>query len=431
MLPFARVNRRAFAEGCGSRRGRGRRGTGLARVRSGRLLARGRRRLRAVDGLAERRRVGAARAGAGRHPRRQSPQHPAVALPGGRVANRALRRHPAQPRRVRSLPARDAHRPRLRAREHAADRARPGLRGHGHRCTRARSRPPPRRRARSRWPRSSSRRRGRGRTSSWTPSRGGTPIAVRTRPGVWCRARCWRRCGPPSRTTPTCASSSSRRPTSASEFGELVLAATESIIADPEMVAASDRWFRHRWMDVQRRRDGLTLDAAGLGPFVTTMAKLLPPASGRDEPSLLARRHPRRPDPDHRALRPDRGARSLRPAAGPAGGAAVAAPAPHGDGTRRRHAADQPAGGDGGPGARAGEGAARGRRARRADRRGGMEAHLRVPGGAADAAAHARARGVRWRRSSSADPPAQRRRFAASWKSSPSRTPRVQITRRR
>lgn len=63
-------------------------------------------------------------------------------------------------------------------------------------------------------------------------------------------------------------------------FGELVLAATESIIADPEMVAASDRWFRHRWMDVERRRDGLTLDAAGLGPFVTTMAKLLPPASG-------------------------------------------------------------------------------------------------------------------------------------------------------
>jgi hypothetical protein len=63
-------------------------------------------------------------------------------------------------------------------------------------------------------------------------------------------------------------------------FGELVLAATDSIITDPEMVAASDRWFRHRWMDVQRRRDGLTLDAAGLGPFVTTMAKLLPPASG-------------------------------------------------------------------------------------------------------------------------------------------------------
>jgi hypothetical protein len=63
------------------------------------------------------------------------------------------------------------------------------------------------------------------------------------------------------------------------QFGELALAATESIIADAEMVAASERWFRHRWLDVQRRRDGITLDAAGLGPFVAAMAKLLPPAS--------------------------------------------------------------------------------------------------------------------------------------------------------
>ncbi|HUP36773.1 MAG TPA: hypothetical protein VNC82_15170 [Candidatus Limnocylindria bacterium] len=63
------------------------------------------------------------------------------------------------------------------------------------------------------------------------------------------------------------------------QFGELVLASTEAIIADPAMVAASDRWFRHRWFDVQRRRDGLTLDAAALGPFVTAMAKVLPAAS--------------------------------------------------------------------------------------------------------------------------------------------------------
>jgi len=63
------------------------------------------------------------------------------------------------------------------------------------------------------------------------------------------------------------------------QFGDLVQGATEAIIADPGMVEASDRWFRHRWVDVQRRRDGLTLDAAALGPFVTAMAKLLPPAS--------------------------------------------------------------------------------------------------------------------------------------------------------
>jgi len=63
------------------------------------------------------------------------------------------------------------------------------------------------------------------------------------------------------------------------QFGDLVLSATEAIIADPAMVAASDRWFRHRWLDVQRRRDGLTLDAAALGPLVTVLGKLMPPAS--------------------------------------------------------------------------------------------------------------------------------------------------------
>ena len=63
------------------------------------------------------------------------------------------------------------------------------------------------------------------------------------------------------------------------QFGDLVLSATDAIIADPAMVEASERWFRHRWPDVQRRRDGLTLDAAGLGSFVTAMAKLMPAAS--------------------------------------------------------------------------------------------------------------------------------------------------------
>ena len=64
------------------------------------------------------------------------------------------------------------------------------------------------------------------------------------------------------------------------QFGDLVLSATEAIIADPAMVEASERWFRHRWPDVQRKRDGLTLDAAALGSFVTVMAKLMPAASG-------------------------------------------------------------------------------------------------------------------------------------------------------
>jgi hypothetical protein len=68
-------------------------------------------------------------------------------------------------------------------------------------------------------------------------------------------------------------------PAERKQFGEVVIRATEAIITDPAMVAASDRWFRHRWAEVQRRRDGLTLDTAGLGPLVTAVAKLLPAAS--------------------------------------------------------------------------------------------------------------------------------------------------------
>jgi nitroreductase len=63
------------------------------------------------------------------------------------------------------------------------------------------------------------------------------------------------------------------------QFGDLVIGATEAIVADAAMVAASDRWFRHRRADVQRRRDGLTVDAAALGPLFTAAAKLLPPPS--------------------------------------------------------------------------------------------------------------------------------------------------------
>lgn len=63
------------------------------------------------------------------------------------------------------------------------------------------------------------------------------------------------------------------------QFGAVVIAATERIVADPRMIEDSQRWFRHRWAEVQRRRDGLTLDAAGLPAWVTLAAKMMPPAS--------------------------------------------------------------------------------------------------------------------------------------------------------
>ena len=63
------------------------------------------------------------------------------------------------------------------------------------------------------------------------------------------------------------------------QFGAAVVAATERIVADPRMIEDSQRWFRHRWAEVQRRRDGLTFDAAGLPAWVTIAAKMLPPTS--------------------------------------------------------------------------------------------------------------------------------------------------------
>ena len=63
------------------------------------------------------------------------------------------------------------------------------------------------------------------------------------------------------------------------QFGAAVVAATERIVGDPRMIEDSQRWFRHRWADVQRLRDGPTLDTAGLPAWMTAAAKLLPPPS--------------------------------------------------------------------------------------------------------------------------------------------------------
>jgi hypothetical protein len=63
------------------------------------------------------------------------------------------------------------------------------------------------------------------------------------------------------------------------QFGAAVIAATERIVADPRMIEDSQRWFRHRWADVERLRDGPTLDAAGLPAWMTAAAKMLPPPS--------------------------------------------------------------------------------------------------------------------------------------------------------
>ncbi|HVZ91915.1 MAG TPA: hypothetical protein VG843_09700 [Rhizomicrobium sp.] len=63
------------------------------------------------------------------------------------------------------------------------------------------------------------------------------------------------------------------------DLRRLIIAATERIIADPEMSKASAAWMRTGRREVNERRDGISTDNAGLSPFTMAMAKLLPDAS--------------------------------------------------------------------------------------------------------------------------------------------------------
>jgi len=57
-------------------------------------------------------------------------------------------------------------------------------------------------------------------------------------------------------------------------FDAAVVEATEAIIADKPMIADSDRWFRASSREIDARRDGPTLDAAGLSTFTLLLAHL-------------------------------------------------------------------------------------------------------------------------------------------------------------
>ncbi|HEX2590723.1 MAG TPA: hypothetical protein VHL34_04480 [Rhizomicrobium sp.] len=62
-------------------------------------------------------------------------------------------------------------------------------------------------------------------------------------------------------------------------MGDLMVRATEAIIADPEMSADSARWFRTGSREVTEHRDGITMDGAGLSSFMVAATKLLPDQS--------------------------------------------------------------------------------------------------------------------------------------------------------
>ena len=62
-------------------------------------------------------------------------------------------------------------------------------------------------------------------------------------------------------------------------IGDLIVKATEAIINDEEMSTATNNWYNGNWKDIQKERDGVTLDAQGGSFLIRAIGKLLPPLS--------------------------------------------------------------------------------------------------------------------------------------------------------
>jgi nitroreductase len=57
---------------------------------------------------------------------------------------------------------------------------------------------------------------------------------------------------------------------------EISSAANAEIYSDPDVERGSDQWVRTNWSEVQKFRDGLSIDAFGLAPIATGVAKMMP-----------------------------------------------------------------------------------------------------------------------------------------------------------
>jgi hypothetical protein len=63
------------------------------------------------------------------------------------------------------------------------------------------------------------------------------------------------------------------------QVGNLIVEATQAIISDRQQSQDSGKWIRLSWRDIQKYRDGLTLDATGSPALLRAIAKILPPTS--------------------------------------------------------------------------------------------------------------------------------------------------------
>jgi len=76
------------------------------------------------------------------------------------------------------------------------------------------------------------------------------------------------------------------------KIANIISAANNILYADPEVTRGSERWIRTNWSSVQKHRDGLTIDAAGLSLTTAAVAKFVPSSllrwmiSDREDPYL-------------------------------------------------------------------------------------------------------------------------------------------------
>jgi hypothetical protein len=68
-------------------------------------------------------------------------------------------------------------------------------------------------------------------------------------------------------------------PQSSRRIRDLIVAASEALVADRAQSRDSARWYRGTRDEIERQRDGITIDAQGLSPVLAFIAKLLPEPS--------------------------------------------------------------------------------------------------------------------------------------------------------
>ena len=63
------------------------------------------------------------------------------------------------------------------------------------------------------------------------------------------------------------------------QIGQLIVEGAQAFAADTKQSSDSFRWWRDNWSDIQRYKDGMTLDASGASPLIIALGKILPALS--------------------------------------------------------------------------------------------------------------------------------------------------------